>query len=58
MFRECIALERGTINHQAFNEKLAIHKHSFITNLHSQVQPLLPNQILPKIGTGYNSDCQ
>ena len=53
MFGECMALQRGTINHRAFDEKLAIHKHAFKTNLQSCVKAKLPDQILPKIGNGY-----
>ena len=52
MFDDVIALKDEEINQAAFDEKLALEKHRFNSDLATKVKDMLPNKILPKIGDG------
>ena len=56
MLDELMSLINQEITQQQFNEKLALHRHRFNTELNTKVRDMLPDRNLPNIGNGYLSN--
>ena len=56
MLDELMSLINQEITQQQFNEKLALHRHRFNTELNTKVRDMLPDRNLPNIGYGYLFD--